>query len=421
MAETKHKLDIARLEVPDLSDQTSAAPGRSTFRMPLDSLDRKILIALAVTGEDESLFDLADTTGLDPAELENALARLVIKGFIERIEARPADEADDEDDVFDEAEFKAIAAAAEQGEAPPEPEEPEEDLFTVEALRNYLESLKDSHYYDMLGIAPQAGLAEIRRVYYQLVASYHPDQHREVDDREIIELLSDIFGLLTEAYETLRNKDRRKKYDRTIPEVTGVEENEEEEALAALFDEGGADLPAEPVIDAQPLGWSFYEAAVEAFQAGDYQTADLNFKLAAGMEPDRKEYQEGLEKNRDILNGLQLDELKRECKRLEEERKFQQAVAAYVKAVEIDPTNAELRYNLARLRFLKTLDRLRAEEDVSWAVALAPDHVEALLLMVRIQAWKGSTGQAVKTFKQVLNIVPGHQKAKQALSLFEGN
>ena len=159
--------------------------------------------------------------------------------------------------------------------------------------------------------------------------------------------------------------------------------------------------------------------AVEAFQAGDYQTADLNFKLAAGMEPDRQEYVEGVEKTREILNAKMLAELKREARVLEEDRKYHEAVATLVKASELDPADPELRYTLARIRFLKTMDRLRAEEDVSWAVALDSKHVDALLLMGRIQAWKGNVDMAVSTFKQVLSIVPGHPKAKKALALFE--
>ena len=141
--------------------------------------------------------------------------------------------------------------------------------------------------------------------------------------------------------------------------------------------------------------------------------------MAAGLDPDRPEYQEGLARTREIIVKTQLAELKQEAARLEEERRFEEAVVALVKAVELDPVDPELRYWLARIRFLKTMDRLRAEEDISWAVSLDPHHVEALLLMGRIQAWKGNTEAAVQTFKQVLKLVPGHPKAKQALALFE--
>jgi curved DNA-binding protein CbpA len=410
-------------ESNDKPPPASASHGGG-WRLTLDPASRKVVIALAVSGETETLSDLAAATGLDPAVVDSILVNLAAKGMVigdlpqtasaflpETGAEAPGDEAGH--DIFGPEELPHEPASDSL------PAAPVAASYSLESLQECREGLKSKNYYDMLGVAPDAGLKEIRRAYYDLVSEFHPDRRREIEDPAAKEVLAEIFELLTEAYETLRSKKRRQRYDRTIPAVTGAVESEEEEALALLFEEPGPEPAAAHRAAEKPLGWNFYQTAVEAFQAGDYAGADLNFKLAVGMDPERAEYREGLQRTREIITANLLAELKREAESLEAQRKFPEAVVALSKATELDPVDPELRYALARLRFLKTLDRLRAEEDVSWAVSLDPNHVDALLLMGRIQAWKGNTDAAIATFKQVLRIAPGHPKAKQALALFE--
>jgi molecular chaperone DnaJ len=65
-------------------------------------------------------------------------------------------------------------------------------------------------YYDVLGVAPDAGAAEIKRAYRQLARRYHPDisgGDRVVSFREV-----------ARAYEVLRHPERRRSYDATLRE-----------------------------------------------------------------------------------------------------------------------------------------------------------------------------------------------------------
>ncbi|HUT52544.1 MAG TPA: tetratricopeptide repeat protein [bacterium] len=395
------------------------------YRLAMGPLERKVLIALAVSGEPETMENLAAATDLEPAQLESVLTALASKGIVTLLR-EPA--AAPEPDLgpppgpvpMPEGIIDFPHDIIEDG-APEPPPPPEPGRFELPRLLAYLESLREKNFYRMLGLTPDAARSRIRRVYFELVSDYHPDRHREVKDQRVLEVLAEIFETLTTAYETLHNKKRRRLYDRTIPEFTGAAESEEDEALSRLF----GDRPPEKTKgkakkeSQKPLGWSFYQTAVEAFKSGDYQTADLNFKLAVGMDPDRPEYKEGLERAKQIINQNVLDGLKRDAETLEKQKKFPEAVMALVKASEIDPADPAIRYNLARIRFLKTMDRVRAEEDISWAISLDPNSVDALLLLGRIQVWKGNNDAAIATFKQVLRIVPGHPKAKQALALVE--
>lgn len=60
-------------------------------------------------------------------------------------------------------------------------------------------------YYDVLGVSPDAGAAEIKRAYRQLARRYHPDISGE--DR------AGAFLEVSRAYEVLRDPDRRRSYD----------------------------------------------------------------------------------------------------------------------------------------------------------------------------------------------------------------
>jgi len=66
-------------------------------------------------------------------------------------------------------------------------------------------------YYDVLGVAPDAGAAEIKRAYRQLARRYHPDLPG--DDRAWS------FREVARAYEVLRNPERRRSYDATLRET----------------------------------------------------------------------------------------------------------------------------------------------------------------------------------------------------------
>lgn len=85
-------------------------------------------------------------------------------------------------------------------------------------------------YYDTLGVEPTAGEAELKTAYRRLARKYHPDVSKERDAEAR-------FKAVNEAYEALRDPERRKAYDQL--RARGYRPGDEVQAPPGGFGGGG--------------------------------------------------------------------------------------------------------------------------------------------------------------------------------------
>jgi curved DNA-binding protein len=114
-------------------------------------------------------------------------------------------------------------------------------------------------YYDTLGVEPGAGDAEIKTAYRRLARKYHPDVSKEAG-------AEDKFKAINEAYEALRDPQKRAAYDQL--RTRGYRPGDEVQPPGGFGQGGGAD------------GFEFDEV----FAGGPQPRGDTRAKLAVSLE-----------------------------------------------------------------------------------------------------------------------------------------
>jgi curved DNA-binding protein CbpA len=180
-------------------------------------------------------------------------------------------------------------------------------------------------YYQLLGLAPSAGAADIRAAYVRLAKERHPDKFRDPQEKEKAQLF---FQDLTTAFNTLSNEARRQEYDSQRERPTP---QSPEEIARDAFDKSGP-----------------------AFEQGDYDGALTFLQTAVHNAPQEAQYHVAL--------GRTLGRFKETARK---------GIEVLEKASQAFPRNAAVWYELAVLYQGQGL-KLRAQKAVESALRLAP-------------------------------------------------
>jgi tetratricopeptide (TPR) repeat protein len=101
-----------------------------------------------------------------------------------------------------------------EGEGPVEQPSPAEDFVSEEELRRYVLLSENSTYYQLLGVTADSAKGEIKQGFYSLARKFHPDRH--MGKAEWTELLQQLMGAITQAYNVLGDEKKRGSYDKKL-------------------------------------------------------------------------------------------------------------------------------------------------------------------------------------------------------------
>jgi curved DNA-binding protein CbpA len=178
-------------------------------------------------------------------------------------------------------------------------------------MKELLALAETGTYYQLLRMTSESPRAQVRHSYYELVRKFHPDRH--MDRPDWMPPLQKLTEAVTLAYKTLTDETTRRKYD---------------EQLAA----SGAFTLGRHQSELQKTAEECLEKARECFKAQNSGGTILWLRKAAEIEPKSNKYHALLAR---ALSGVA--PLRRE------------AIEHFEKAVEIDPWNTILRFQLAAL------------------------------------------------------------------------
>ncbi|MBX3220065.1 MAG: DnaJ domain-containing protein [Labilithrix sp.] len=165
--------------------------------------------------------ELGRETGLPDFSVARALEKLEKLGIIQLIDPNapppPPPQAP--------AERKSAIAQFDAGLLAPkyDPKELEEpaDLTPEQKKRilDFFYRLDDLDHYTLLGITAEADKKGVKRAYFELAATFHPDRYFKKELGSFKPKMEELFNRITEAHDTLADAATRAEYDAYLAEV----------------------------------------------------------------------------------------------------------------------------------------------------------------------------------------------------------
>lgn len=243
-------------------------------------------------------------------------------------------------------------------------------------------------YYSLLGIDRHAPDREVKRAYYNLARELHPDKAKSPDEARAN---AERLAVISKAYNTLKDTQRRAEYDRSI----GVKPRSAEEPAT--------DRTAAPAAaGAPPLGGGGGGAAPAT---GQPQAA------RAGISSRDLATQRVLTAQKAFVKGMEFFKV----------ADYKKALPFFEVAVTNDP-ESEAQYHL-RLAQCLTKTRgsfTRAVTAAEKACQLDTYNVEYKLGLGEVYETVGIASKAVEVYEDVLRWEPENDRAKLRLKLLRG-
>ncbi|MBC7899732.1 MAG: DnaJ domain-containing protein, partial [Saprospiraceae bacterium] len=257
---------------------------------------------------------------------------------------------------------EAVKPAVPQAAAEAVPEEPateqvEEPVKIPEkeiSLEEYLERVEKAEtHYDIMGVAQNAPISEIKSSYFSMAKLFHPDRyHREsVGIQRRVQVA---FTGLAHAYETLKSPESRGTYDFKMRKELELREKRRAEGMP--------EAPAHEELKTES-GLESFEHGLNALMEEDYGQAATHLSRAVHYSPENALY------HAYYGHVLSFSE------------KFRHKAEGELQAASrLDPKNPKIRLMLAQF-FIDMNMLKRAEGELNRFLEIAPDNKEARELL----------------------------------------
>lgn len=237
---------------------------------------------------------------------------------------------------------------SEAGHVPaPEEEDPHARDPEVVAFRDKVTFARQQAYYELLELDSKADADAVRKRYYHLARTYHPDALNGILAEVCRPEAEEYFATVTDAYNTLTHPEQRKEYDELLSSRADCDRQRREQN------------PAE-------LAKLNFNSGKRALAAGDLHDATQFFRNAVQLDPDQGEYHRELgivemrnprwQKSAEVSLRRAIELEQTDTRALthlgqiyQENGLKRRAVETYQKALEWDPENEMAQVGLAAL------------------------------------------------------------------------
>ena len=211
-----------------------------------------------------------------------------------RKKAAPKKKADEEAKVEEEEKVTEEVGEEEIKPSVEIDEKLKERISELETLKNRIPELD---FYQILNVSRTASQEEIKKAYFELARKYHPDRFDRDSTAEAREMIEEVFGSITSAFQILINEEEKQRYDAKLAKPAEPDAKELEQQADIKFRQGKSLFSRgkyedsliffEEAIKLKSNKASFYihlakaEAKVSAF----HEKAEEDFIKAIDLEP----------------------------------------------------------------------------------------------------------------------------------------
>ena len=219
-------------------------------------------------------------------------------------------------------------------------------------------------YYSILGIDPSATDKEIKRAYYRLARGLHPDNAPNAKVRAKNEQR---FAAVSKAYNVLKDKKKRAKYNETLEKVS-----------------------------AKPEETSSQKELEEVSSSSEVRTTA----------PERKKEKILIAKKAHV-KGIQIFR----------KHDYDKSITFFKAAIENDDQEAAYFYHLAMAMLRAKKSFTKAVDYANKAIEMDPYNMDYKLLLGEIYETAGVITKAKNIYGEILKWDPAHEKANQRMEL----
>lgn len=161
------------------------------------------------------------------------------------------------------------------------------DPETRKYILEVWDGLERRTHYELLGVARDADKKTIKRAYFRLAATLHPDRYFGKDLGSFKSKMELLFKRISEAHDTLLAADRRAQYDARLGNArVGPAAPQPEDPRAAQQRKADEEERQKKLEAGRALARPHVEAALRAKNAGDLAAAVAAYRQARAVLPD---------------------------------------------------------------------------------------------------------------------------------------
>lgn len=218
--------------------------------------------------------------------------------------------------------------------------------------RRYVLELDDGlervSHYELLGVARDADKKTIKRAYFRLAATLHPDRYFGKDLGSFKSKMERLFRRISEAHEVLLSAEKRAQYDASLgASPPPVPQKPLEDPRAAAKRKAEEQERARVLAEAQAKAKPHVDAALRARAAGDLAASIAAYRAARALLPEDKELEQAVVEVQRAFAERASAALVRQAELEERHGHWAQAAVSWKRVAAARPWDASVRERIA--------------------------------------------------------------------------